>query len=270
MRNETIPIGYEQCVKLKSARIRSASAMRDYFINKYIPLRYLLVLLREKRLILKPVSSWEDPFENFFLKEQFVMEGDLNKSYSVSVENLTKGLYGMSWSLQNETDSLWRIYSPDKLSVRIKTTVEKIVQTICSEDNKWDVWVDKVHYKTEDEINIWLNGCKSTASMCQFANKMSESFFIKRKAFLAEREFRIIVNFYENKYPLPTYVCFDVNPALFLSEYAVDPRLSKYEFEAIKAALVGAGADENAIVQSKLYDFKPRKVEMKYNPVGDY
>lgn len=186
MRNETNPICYEQCVKLKSARIRSASAMRTLSINKYIPLRYLLVLLREKRLILKPVSSWEDPFENFFLKEQFVVEGDLNKSYSVSVENLTKGLYGMSWSLQNGT-SLWRIYSPDKLSIRIKTTVEKIVQTICSEDNKWDVWADKVHYKTEDEINIWLNGCRSTATMYQFANKMSESFFHKEECFFSRK-----------------------------------------------------------------------------------
>lgn len=263
---------YDECVKKKSARIKGASRIRNLTINKYIPLRYLLVLLREKRLILKPVTTWEDPYENFFLKEQFVKEGDLNKSYSVSVENLIKGLYGMSWSLQDETDSLWRIYSQDKLSIRISTSVETLVKAVCSEENKWDVWIGKVHYKSEEEIENWLNKCVNTETPLQFLNKMSESFFIKRKAFVAEKEFRIIVNYVENnkKNQPHDFVCYKIDPNVFVSEYVVDPRLEKYEYEAVKAALVGAGAEDSRIRQSKLYAFKPRKVEMKYDPFWDF
>lgn len=264
-------LSYEDCVKKKSARIKAASRIRTLHINKYIPLRYILVLLKEKRMILKPVTSWEDPYENFFLKEQFVREGDLNKSYSTSVENLIKGLYGMSWSLQKETDSLWRIYSQDKLSIRITTTVEQLATTVCSEENKWDIWIDKVHYLTEDEINAWLNKCVETETIGQFANKMSESFFIKRNAFIAEKEFRVIVNYNDSKKRIqPSFICYMIDPDSFISEFVIDPRLTKYEYEAVKAALIEAGAKESAIRQSTLYHFKPRKVEMRYDPFDDF
>lgn len=262
---------YEECLRNKSTRIRTSYRGRHNLINKYIPLRYLLVLLREKRLILKPVTTWEDPYENFFLKEQFVKEGDMNKSYSTSVDNLIKGLYGMSWTMQEETDSLWRIYSQDKLSVRISTTVEKLATTVCSEDNKWDVWIDKVHYKTEVEINEWLDKCLVTATAQQFVNKMSESFFIKRKAFVAEKEFRIIANYYDNgKRIRPSFICYKIDPNCFITDFIIDPRLTNYEYEGVKAALVAAGAKADAIKQSSLYDFKPRKVEMRYDPFGDF
>lgn len=262
---------YDDYVKKKSVRIKSATKNRTLSINKYIPLRFLLVLLREKRLIFKPVTSWEDPYENFFLKEQFVREGGMNGSYSTSVEDITEGLYGMSWSVQGETDSLWRIYSQDKLSVRITTTVEKLTTTICSEDNKWVSWIDKVHYKTEKEINEWLNKCIVIETANQFLNKMGESFFIKRKEFIAEKEYRAIIYFNDqNKRIRPSFICYNIDPNDFISEYIVDPRLSVYEYEGIRAALITAGANKDMIRQSSLYDFIPRKIEMKYDPFEDF
>lgn len=194
----------------------------------------------------------------------------MQNRYYVSVENLAKRLYGMSWTLQEETDSLWRIYSPDKLSVRITSTVKTLVETVGSEDNKWDVWIDRVKYKNEQEINKWLDKCETVSSQNQFTDRMSESFFIKREAFVAEKEFRLIVNYYDEQLPQSPFVCFKINPNEFISSIITDPRLTQYEHDAVKDALEGAGADEHLITQSQLYQFTPRKVEMKYDPFPDF
>ncbi len=263
-------VTYDVGTSLSSVRIKKAKVIRQLQINKYIPLKYLLVLLREKWLILNKVTTWEDPYENFFLKEKFVKEGHKHGSYHTSVEDIAKGLYGMSWSLQEETDSLWRIYSPDKLSIRITATVESLVEAAISEDNKWGTWFDKVYYKTEDEIEKWLDQCLKVANSKQFVEKLGESFFIKRKAFLAEKEFRIVVNYYDKKLPQSSFVCFRIDPHKFISSFIIDPRLTNYEYEAVKDALIGAGAKKDLIKKSSLYDFKPRLVEMKYDPFVDF
>lgn len=269
MRNESL-VEYEMCVSRPSVKIRGASKIRHLLIHKYIPLKYLLVLLKEQRLIMKPVATWEDPYENFFLKERFVMEGQLNNSVYTSVDNLTRGLYGMSWTLQKETDSLWRIYSPDKLSIMITTKVKCLVEAVSSEDDKWAVWLGKVKYKTESEVEEWLDKCKAVSSLKQFIDKIGESFFVKRDAFVAEKEFRVIVNYTDKNQLGPSFICFPINPSDFLLSYTTDPRLTKYEHAAIKSALIDAGAEEGKIKQSSLYSFKPRKVEMRYDPFDDF
>lgn len=269
MKNES-PVEYASCVSRPSVKLRDARRIRHLLIHKYIPLKYLLVLLKEQRLIMKPVATWEDPYENFFLKERFVMEGQLNGSVYTSVDNLTKGLYGMSWTLQKETDSLWRIYSPDKLSVMITTKVESLVESVSSEDDKWAVWLGKVKYKTESEVEEWLDKCKAVSSLKQFIDKIGESFFVKRDAFLAEKEFRVIVNYSDKNPIMPSFICCPINPSDFLVSYTTDPRLTKYEHAAIRSALIDAGAGAEKIKQSSLYSFKPRKVEMKYNPFDDF
>ena len=177
----------------------------------------------------------------------------------------------MSWTLQEETDSLWRVYSHDKMSVRITTSVERLVKIVCSENDEWDVWIDKVRYRTSDEIDSWLDGCREVDNVNQFVNKMSESFFIKRKAFVAEKEFRVVVNYINGQKSFrPSFICFKVDPYNFISEYIVDPRLNDYDYMAIRAALIDAGAPQNAIRQSSLYRFQPRIVEMRYDPFEDF
>lgn len=246
-------------------KINNPQEQRGFHLHKYIPLRYLLVLLKEKMLILKPVASWEDPFENFFLKQHFVQPGQ-NDPY-VTVENLTKSLYGMSWTLQDETDSLWRIYSPDKMSVRITTTVEKLVNTVCSEDDKWDVWMNTVQYKTDEEIKTWLSQCKDIKLRNDFIERMNESFFIKREAFEAEKEYRLVVNYAKEIRPT---ICFRCDPENLINSILVDPRVNEYEYDGIKASLLAYGVEETKIAKSKLYYFKPQKVEMEYDLFHDF
>lgn len=256
---------FNDCITRQSMRIDNPQEQRGLHIHKYIPLRYLLVLLKEKMLILNPVASWEDPFENFFLKQHFVQPGQ--EAHYVTVENLTKGLYGMSWTLQDETDSLWRIYSTDRLSVRITTTIEELVITVCSEDDKWDIWMNSVQYKTDEEIKAWLGLCKEIKQQYEFIEKMSESFFIKRKAFEAEKEYRLVVNYAKEIRPT---ICFRCNPENLINSILIDPRVNEYEYDGIKASLMSYGVEERKIAKSNLYYFKPQKVEMEYDLFQDF
>ena len=41
------------------------------YVYKYIPLKYLLSMLKNKKLRIDKITTWEDPYENFFLKEEF-------------------------------------------------------------------------------------------------------------------------------------------------------------------------------------------------------
>ena len=261
-------LSYEDCISLPSVRIPNPGEFKDLTIHKYIPLNYLLVLIKEKRLILNRVSAWEDPYENFLLKQHFVKPGDLKASYYTSVEDHTKGLYGMSWTLQEETDSLWRVYSSNKLSVRISCRVEKLVETVSSEDNQWGIWLDKVQYLSEKKIKSWLKQCRDISTYDQFVEKMSESFFIKRKAFEAEKEFRLIVNFH--KKDNSSTIFYRCDPDTLIETIYTDPRLNKYEYEAVRAALVGVGVKEDKIKASKLYSFEPLKIEMPYDLFEDF
>lgn len=254
---------FEECIKHKSLIMHNALQQRNLTIYKYIPLKYLLVLLKEKKLILKTMSSWEDPYENFFMKNHFIKSGWDPQYIRYSIEDKAKYFFGMSWTLQKESDSMWRIYSPDKMSVRISSTVEYLAETMCSEDDTWTILMDKVKYKSEDEIQQWLNSCKKLKSLEQFSQKLADSFFIKRNAFSAEEEYRIVVKKEtDNK---SSFVCFEVNPEEMISSILVDPRVSEYEFEAIKASLMSFGVDSEKISQSNLYSFNPQVIELGFD-----
>src|SRR5665213_451263 len=65
-------------------------------------------LLKTNTDVLVNPSRWADPFENFFLSRTAVQD----ISGSIRLENLASDWYGQCWSFYEETDAMWRIYSP--------------------------------------------------------------------------------------------------------------------------------------------------------------
>lgn len=80
-------------------------------IYKFFPLKYIPFLLKGKLHVGK-VESQEDVYENFLFKQKFVLSS--NPTAAVSAENLIKCNFGQSWTIANETDAMWRIYSDIK------------------------------------------------------------------------------------------------------------------------------------------------------------
>lgn len=79
---------------------------------KYIRLDYVLNMLDTKKLRFDNIKKWEDVFENFVDKEEIIL---LN---SEREEMHSRVYYGQSWTAQEESDAMWRIYRPKKHSDR--------------------------------------------------------------------------------------------------------------------------------------------------------
>lgn len=82
----------------------------------------LIELFEKKENALVKPELWDDPFENFILK--------IPEKGSKSKPN--KRGYGQCWTLNFESDAMWRIYSPDKNGVRIQTTIRKLHHSLHS------------------------------------------------------------------------------------------------------------------------------------------
>ena len=110
------------------------------YIYKYFPLKHLLSLLERKKLRVDRVSKWEDPYENFFLKEEFYAYAEYyKKDILVSTEEIIDRTYGQSWTLKEESDAMWRIYSNIKngikdSAVRIKVRVDNLFNVVYTDD----------------------------------------------------------------------------------------------------------------------------------------
>jgi hypothetical protein len=70
-------------------------------------------------------TKWDDPFESFFLEATEVKDNSTGEI--ISLKNLAADWYGQCWSKKAESDAMWRIYSPDKMGVKVRTTVRKLI-----------------------------------------------------------------------------------------------------------------------------------------------
>lgn len=84
--------------------------------------RLIEIFETRKNNLVKP-TLWDDPFENFLFKQE-----NLGTKWKFS--QYRERFYGQCWILNtSETDALWRVYSPLKNGVRVKTTLGKLYET---------------------------------------------------------------------------------------------------------------------------------------------
>ncbi len=230
-------------------------------IYKYFPVKFLVPLLSDKLLWVNHTSNWEDVYENFFLKNEFVYGNQSGRA-----DKLIGCVYGQSWTLQDESDAMWRIYSNkyrESCAVRIRTTVNKLFSVIFPKgkdliDLQTSTFIGKVKYLTDDELFAWQ---QRSIPVNEVIRTMVDSFFLKRTPFEHEQEVRIIRT-------IPGDFCnvgvesllFKIDPDDLIEEYVIEPRLSDVQASAIKNQLVDLGVQPGKIRQSDLYKFKPSKI----------
>ncbi|CCX70002.1 pF11185 family protein [Prevotella sp. CAG:255] len=231
----------------------------DTPIYKFIPYKYLMTLIQGE-LYIKKISSWDDVYENFLFKEKFELEDQT----PIDATNLISGIFGQSWTLEDETDAMWRIYSDVKskdigdCAIRVKTTARKLFDTIYTNDECMaTTYIGKVDYKLSGELDNWLRKLYLTVETLN--RSFVDSLFIKRMAFSHENEVRIIINFGSDAEECQSdHISFSINSETFIDEYLIDPRLaSKREECCIKANLLRNGINSSKIKVSDLYAFKP-------------
>ncbi len=225
-----------------------------------MPLRYFLSTIKRRMLYLPRVSKWDDPYELFLFKQKFI------NSHGVQMDTISQAhrIYGQCWTTSRDSDAMWRIYSPDKMSVRIKTTIQNIEDITKSAIGKGlFIMHSHVVYKSQKEIDNYIKTL--TCASVMGSNTLQESLFVKRNNFEHEKEYRMIAwltDVDENGKPIsynPEYIELPFADN-FIQEVYLDPRLTTDEADMLKSALSLRLGGSCSVSQSKLYKFKQHTI----------
>lgn len=209
----------------------------------------LLSLFEEKKNTLVKPALWDDPLENFILN---TAAKSLSKDSQYDFEARNR-FYGQCWSLIEESDAMWRIYSSDKMGIKVKTTIRKLFDSLLqsSDTSFGECFIGKVKYidsellrdKLEDKSWLHLEAISYEGQ--------ATSLLFKRLEFTHEHEVRIL--FLDNRNISSPVFRYSINPLELFDELQFDPRISEEMFNVFMFYFREKKFYNKSIVQSTLY-----------------
>ncbi|WP_419879195.1 DUF2971 domain-containing protein [Brevibacillus centrosporus] len=205
-------------------------------LYRYMTLPQFMAIIENRSLYLPNISDWEDTWEAALLKTPTQISGKtVLPSYS-SWEDM----HGQCWTLSSESDALWRIYSPNREGIMVKTTAKKFKKI--SEFKR--ALLGKVRY-TDFSNHEEFNG-QSDLELALY----------KRKAFIHEQEVRLLTSKYmilSSDTDTPA-ISVNINPFEFIEEIVIDPRAKTWFVDIVQKYCSRAGF-EIIPKRSALYEF---------------
>lgn len=224
-----------------------STAEKDFSIYRVMPIQRLIEMFLNKQNVLSKPKLWDDPFENFILQSRARLSDGNLVSFG-----MRDSLYGQCWTLQRESDAMWRIYSQDKNGVKIRTTIRKLYESIYSviPSPKRDVacFIGKVIYHTQQAIQRRLN---TPLSLESSGACIAETLLVKRKAFSHEKEIRLIY-WADDPEAAPELFRYTIDPNLLIDQIVFDPRLDQRLYAVFKEYFLSLNFN-GRIIQSGLY-----------------
>ena len=244
----------------------------DTAIYRIIEVHHLFELFEFEVLTLVSPKLWDDPYENFLKYCYGVNSAEPNRHYDYS--GYAKLLFGSCWTLNEDTDATWRIYSPDKRRVKIKTTIKKLYSLVSQINlERFLSSLGKVSYLSETEIKSNISNAIKTSSF--FSDSIMQDFYLKKRdTFKEEREVRLLVRLPEPEkkvvnadYQDPDNL--DIcqlpisDPADFIDEVVFDPRMPDSLVKAYTAYLRTTFNYSKNCFQSKIYEAPKLRIEIE-------
>ena len=241
-------------------------------IYRLVEIQHLFELFESQLLTLVAPKLWDDPYENFLEHCYGVVPTEPKHRYNFN--GYTKLVFGNCWTLNQDTDATWRIYSPDKRKVKIKTTVEKLHALVNQITDKWfRSYIGKVTYLSEDEIKS--NIVKGIKEGSFFIDSLVKDFYLKKRdTFLDEKEIRLLVRLVEPGKRIVNAKYQDSNnldicqlpindPTEFIDEIVFDPRMPNSLVRAYETHLKRTFKFTKNCYKSKIYKSPGLKVEIE-------
>jgi len=229
---------------------------RNYPAYRIISRERLYELFDKQKNTLIKLHKWEDPFENFILR----LKGQLPNGEVVEFGQ-RHDFYGQCWTLRGNTDAMWRIYSTDKKSLRIKVRIRKLIETLAP-TVIGPVFVGKVRYLTTEGLLRWAKNVLRNAKSPDI-NLLARTVLVKRTAFSHEQEVRLL--YFDPREEQPITFQYPVDPHTFIEEIVIDPRLSLAEIDRFIEEIRVKTGFRGKIAQSDLYA-PPRELVIKLGP----
>lgn len=218
----------------------------DSPIYRVFSIARLFEIFNTSQLTLVKPELWDDPFENFISKFTTI-SADGDKHTWASRE----WFYGQCWSLHKESDAMWRIYSPKKDGVKVKTTIRKLYEMLsrCINVDATDtLYIGKVQYKPERKlIDAFHDEKMSPFGWVGGARAL----LLKRLEFKHESEVRVIYYNHDTEYNNPTFKI-DIDPFELFEEIIFDPRMDTSSINNTAQKLIELGF-KNRMAQSTMY-----------------
>jgi hypothetical protein len=195
-------------------------------------------------------SLWDDPFENLLMNSTGIFPDGVKMSFEYR-----KYFYCQCWSRIRESDALWRIYAPNKMGIKVKSSIRKVQNSLMTDFNKnlpYDCYIGLVKYYSKDKI---LDIIKNQYYMHNLLldstlKSQAESLLFKRIPFSHEKEIRIIMNTWK---VMPRRIIkVKANLNELIEEIVLDPRMDDQNVQMITNRLIDLGFNKR-IIQSGLY-----------------
>lgn len=164
-------------------------------------------------------------------------------------------MFAQCWCMNGVSDAMWRIYSPNNLSVRIRTTRTKLRKAMDG--------VGKLGYKRRIKNVEYVSTINLTERARNIAQSLKLKFnpseaadllFLKRNAFQHEDEVRALI-YCENapRDALLRGQSLKIDGHELVESILLDPRVPKHFAAAMKAYLQGAVGFKGIVQKSALY-----------------
>lgn len=203
-----------------------------------MPLRHVVDLFEKRELYFASPNSWDDPYERILQHKG------------------SNSAFAQCWCTKAVSDAMWRIYSHDRTSVRIRSTRAKIlaVGARIKATSHATFRLDNVVYMSakalNSEIEAIANDLKAKFSM----KRATDALFLKRDAFDYEAEVRAIAFLQPQKAIKPIdSLRVRVDPHEFVESILFDPRAEKTYVQMASHFFRTALRFEGAISRSALY-----------------
>lgn len=216
--------------------------------------RFRDAVAHRSNTLVRPIK-WDDPFENALLEAK----GEMEDGTRVSV-GFKDDLYGQCWTTDKDSDAMWRIYSPDKSGVRVRTTVGALYQSLvssCPQFHEISCFIGRVDYLAQDQLISRFNDSRwATARVLDTTGRGQVStLLLKRPEFAHEKEIRLVYFSNELNRTGSDVYSYPIDPLTLFDEVAFDPRWDHSQYLAAKTAAEKAGFTN--VIQSGLYRLPP-------------
>lgn len=221
---------------------------QDAPVYRIIKPEHLYELFQESEGVLVHPSCWDDPYENFILRSKV-----RDKTGAVKAYTYHRNMYGQCWTLNKNSDAMWRIYSQDARGIRIRTTIRKLLESLYhSGVNRPEMFcvVGKVKYLREEALKRFANSIYKNGSLEK--DYFFETLLVKRLAFQHEKEVRLLY-FDSDEIEDGRLLRYKMNPHDIIEQIMIDPRVSYDEYKILKATIQHRTQFKGRILRSLLY-----------------
>lgn len=219
-------------------------------IYRIVSFERLVEMFTSRKLVLAHPTKWDDPFETHVIGAKFRIGNATTERAHRRV------IHGQCWTRKSQSDALWRIYSPNKDAVRIRTTPTLLGEALAQSlqrlpRSKW--FLGKVAYLPQKDLVGRASELAAAMLKDTSETAAAQSLLFKRNSFSHESEIRALVVDRHGR-AKSGLLQLAVDPHAFIQSIYIDSRAPSSIVEVYSRHLENEIKFRGKVERSTLYD----------------